>query len=790
MFRSLFFITGLLLALGNGVIAADTSGGVNIENALYTVRCTSETGVFQIWEKAGNVAFIQEGKWTLSKATASVISASDPVFGSGKSILLNGQEGSVIITLYDNSPFVFLGGASKNSSSEEMFLREYGTLQLSVQINEPVSSIRVLGTAGLKKPEENPGSYAFLAVGSAEHRNGIAAGWLTQDRGNGVIFSERKEDAVILRPQIDYGRLVIPAKGEANHETLVVGYFSDVRDGLEKYADHIAAHYAIKLPRIPSGYCTWYSSPHGGANDEKHLPELAAFIQKTLQPFGLDFIQIDDQWQGRSRDRGELDRRGRTDEYLGKPKDEQNKRWWWGPQADFTQYDPKGPYPSGMTPTAQQLSTLGFVPGLWLMPFAWDPLCDTLIDHQDYFLKRANGGLYYAKWAGWCLDITNPAAHDFLQKSIQRITKEWGYHYLKLDGLWNGTGANLLYVNDGYVKDDLGEAVAYDRSKTPIERYREGLKLVRQAAGPDVFILGCNVSQNMRTLGGSFGLLDAMRIGPDNGPDMNGLKAGPWHGSNRYFLHGRVWYNDPDPVYLRASMPLEHSQLICSWVALSGQLTVMSDWLPELPEERLDIAKRILPNHGLKARPVDLFEHELPQVWILTDTRSGVRRDVLGFYNWDENNDVTLTYTAEKLGLPDAPRYAAYDFWGKKSLGVFEKELSISLPKGSCRVIAVRSLLDHPFVLSTSRHITQGIVDITSETWDSTTNTISGSSKIVGGDPYELRIIVPTGWQADTLTSETPDCATAMTQTDTELRAVLGSTTSTEVRWSIQFRKS
>lgn len=53
-------------------------------------------------------------------------------------------------------------------------------------------------------------------------------------------------------------------------------------------------------------------------------------------------------------------------------------------------------------------------------------------------------------------------------------------------------------------------------------------------SGEEVFILGCNVSQNMRTLGASFGLVDAMRIGPDNGPSWEALKRGPWHGTNRY----------------------------------------------------------------------------------------------------------------------------------------------------------------------------------------------------------------------------------------------------------------
>ena len=47
--------------------------------------------------------------------------------------------------------------------------------------------------------------------------------------------------------------------------------------------------------------------------------------------------------------------------------------------------------------------------------------------------------------------------------------------------------------------------------------------LVRDAAGPNVFFLGCNTPQNMRVYGGSFGLLDAMRIGPDNGTGWDAL---------------------------------------------------------------------------------------------------------------------------------------------------------------------------------------------------------------------------------------------------------------------------
>ncbi len=444
-----FFSLGFLVVLAGQTVAAEASNAVTIENALYSVGYDAAANTFQVQAKAGDLLFIQGGKCALSPVEASTLPANDPLWGAGNSILLAAREGTATLTLYDNSPFVFFGSTTVNTGAEAANIREYTPFQFSVRINAPASAVRVLGTAGLKKPEENPGSYTFLGVGGGENRGGMALGWLTQDRGNGVVFSERKEDAVLLRAQIDYGRLVIPAKGETKHETLVAGYFDDVRAGLEQYADHIARHYAIKLPPIPSGYCTWYSNPHGGASDEKHLPVLAAFAQKHLKPFGLDFIQIDDQWQGWSRDRSELDRRGFTDEYLGKPEDEQNKRWWWGPSADFTRHHPNGPYPSGMAAAAQQLGMLGFVPGIWLMPFAWDPLSDTLLDHQDYFLKQADGSLYYAKWAGWCLDVSNPAAHDFLRGALHRITQEWGFRYLKLDGLRNGTGANILNVNEG-----------------------------------------------------------------------------------------------------------------------------------------------------------------------------------------------------------------------------------------------------------------------------------------------------------------------------------------------------
>lgn len=779
-------VTRMVGILMLAVVAAHVHGAesaITVEDERYAVTWDTADACFRIRAKVPDLLMLPELRCAITQPQA--------MLPTEREIEVVGPEGSLRVSLLPECPFIVVSGAIRNSGTETESISEYTPLQGRIQLDTPTSELRILGTGGLVTTEKGSETYTFAAVVVPGSRNGVVAAWLTQDRGNGIFKLKQESGSLHVRAQIDYGALQLEPGVPQPVETLLLGYFDDARAGLEAYADHVAACYKIQLSPIPCGYCTWYSQPYGGASDAKHLVELAQFAKQTLQPFGLDFIQIDDMWQGFPRDRRELDRHGHMDDYLGKLPGEQKERWWWGPYSDFTQHNPKGPYRAGMAPSALQLSDLGFTPGLWFMPFAWDPLCDALADHHDYFLKREDGALCYTEWAGWCLDMSHPDARGFLSTAISRMTNEWGFRYLKLDGLWTATGAKQVYVNDAYVLDQLGEAVGHDRTQTPIERYRSGLALVREAAGPDVFLLGCNVSQNMRTLGASFGLVDAMRIGPDNGPGWNELKAGPWHGSNRYFLHGRVWHNDPDPVYVRESMPIAHARLLCSWVALTGQLTVMSDWLPELPAERLEILKRILPNHGLKPRPVDLFDHELPRIWILTDTRGETRRDVLGFFNWNEDEACRIEETAARLGLPDAKTYAGFDFWASKAIEPFSDRLAIDVPAGSCRLIAVRPTIDRPFVISTNRHISQGIVEVKEETWDENANSLSGRSRVVAGDPYELRIVAPfytTGARAEEISVDCGDPEPRLQQEGDDVRATFISPTSGEVFWQIRFK--
>ena len=117
------------------------------------------------------------------------------------------------------------------------------------------------------------------------------------------------------------------------------------------------------------------------------------------------------------------------------------------------------------------------------------------------------------------------------------------------------------------------------------------------------------------------------------------------------------------------------------------------------------------------------------------------------------------------------------------------------MPAESSRVIAVRPRAEHPQLLSTSRHITQGIVDVLEEKWNTRNKTLSGRSKVVGGDAYELRIVAETGGKG--LTAHTVDVSaadksagvkTSVVSDGNLVRATIDSPTSREVSWSVRFK--
>ena len=421
------------------------------------------------------------------------------------------------------------------------------------------------------------------------------------------------------------------------------------------------------------------------------------------------------------------------------------------------------------------------------MPFAGNyhnPYFD-----PEIFAKQLPSGKPYDenRWSGTSIDSTSPKGEAFLRKRFKRI-HDWGYRYIKIDGLHFGSPSRCTYGNRSYKSEVFGNAKIYNPDMTFIEGYHKGMKMLHEEA-PDTFMLGCTIAQNQVSFAPLFGFVDAMRVGPDNDGAIRGIWSkvtlGADYAGNLWFLNNRVWYNDPDPLYVRESIPLEKAKWMASWLAVSGVLNTTSMQYSHLKPERLDIIKRTLPAHCYHARPVDVLENKHPAIWQVENQRMLV----IGLFNWSEKKATTITHSFERLGLDPKKKYEAFDYWENRYLGTLQNQLSEKLPAVGCRVLALREARPYPQLLSTSRHITQGLIDVKTETWNSKTKTLVGTSKVVANDPYKMRIICPQGFTATTIkTSDKMATVSKITQQSNGLVCVTIIPSKTEtLKWKVIF---
>ena len=317
---------------------------LTVENKSLLVRYDDADGRFSAVEKASGLVFLNNGQLDFTNATAKTQRMRDPIFGAGNGIVLTQADGSrASLELYPNLPFVLVRHIRQNQAKAVLDLKQVVAATFTLNLGKPASELRTMGTAGLTAPDKNPGSYLFLTAAVPATRRGVVAGWLTEDRGSGVLFSSVKAGAVEFKARIDYGHLQIPTGASAKLETLAIGIFDDARMGEELYAEAVRRQYHIALRPRMATYCTWYAEKHGAAGDEKSTVELARFAAKELKPFGLGVVQIDDEWQ--------------------------DSKHFNGPRRGLDRVRPDGPYAHGIAPVAAEVEKSGLNFGLWWLPF-------------------------------------------------------------------------------------------------------------------------------------------------------------------------------------------------------------------------------------------------------------------------------------------------------------------------------------------------------------------------------------------------------------------------------------
>ena len=299
------------------------------------------------------------------------------------------------------------------------------------------------------------------------------------------------------------------------------------------------------------GWCSWYHYFH--AITEDALRANIKSLEAMRTEFPLDLIQLDDGFQSALGD-------------------------WDATNSKF---------PGGLKKIAGEIRAAGFKAAIWTAPFLAARDARLMIDHPDWFIIHAETGEpvragYNPNWTAsddkfaYALDASNRAFRAHLRHLFGKLTRDFGFSYLKLDFL--------------YAAAEQGRR--HDPSLTRGETLRHGLEAIRAGAGDDAFILGCGCP-----IGQAIGVVDGMRIGPDVSPFWGSTASGAGDSSTVYaldaiiarsFMHRRLWLNDPDCLMLRAretSLTADERAALAGTIAASGGMLLISDDMSLLDAE-------------------------------------------------------------------------------------------------------------------------------------------------------------------------------------------------------------
>jgi hypothetical protein len=279
-----------------------------------------------------------------------------------------------------------------------------------------------------------------------------------------------------------------------------------------------------------------------------------------------------------------------------------------GWQVRWGEWTPNDKFPSGLDGLAADLRADGFAVGVWLAPLLVDRESALVAEHPDWFVAGA-GWTHLEEGPMAILDPTHPEAAAHLAGVVRRLV-DAGYDFLKIDFLFAGA-----------LEGERHEAV------TGMQAYARALRVVREAAGPDVTLLAVGAPPIA-----AFEHVDAWRVGGDIAFQVAGAVYGPiGHQARslaaRWFLCEAVLC-DADPVLLRDLRRNEAE--VGAWVvAASGGAWFLSDDLRRLDPARVGwaVAPRLVGRSlgGVPARPDPPWPADLPDT--LASSQGDLQRD-------------------------------------------------------------------------------------------------------------------------------------------------------------------
>lgn len=512
----------------------------------------------------------------------------------------------------------------------------------------------------------------------------------------------------------------------------------DPLEALEHYADVVAAHLGTTpWPQragaghdVPNGWNSWSGGSgtggYGQGIDAGIIAANEAVLRDQLLPFGDTAMQVDDGWQRAHGD-------------------------W---QFDATKF------PAGGKALAAGFVADGFLPGLWIAPFAVDPESELAKAHPGWIAKPESGLVGVIAGDGPVLDLSNPEVLAFLTQLAKGLRDD-GWRWIKADYTYRAL---------------LGQPGA-DPTLTNVEAFRAGWRALRAGLGDDVHLLGIGLQSS------NAGVVDSMRLTLDNGPKWNEDSADDVVSTPRAFQSvertaARRWYyqnhlmlGHADDLYFRAwpdpkvpALTFDEARTFATFVGMTGGPVELGDKLVDLRPAEIDVVRRLVPAWPDSARPIDVLTRDYPEHFVRHVVAPAGTWDVVGLMHWGDNRDLSASPPLRLAS--DAPRSfevacagdcLAWDFWSETFLGHVRGSTTLAVEPHGARVVSLRPATAVPSLVGTNRHVTVGATDLGPLSWDDATRTLSGTLLGAVGTSampwrYHLAFYVPAGFTFDAVT--------------------------------------
>jgi alpha-galactosidase len=715
---------------------AGESAAPQLEGEFLSVAFDTGSGRLEVWRRGGDRllsgsisrANTSRGRRTTAEAAYRRTVDTAPVrdrLGEGRQLVARCADGErrldfeVRAALYEGRQSVLVEVLCRNVSSQPIV----------VESVEPLCATAETGGAlhwpGVTKILTNgpmyydPGKVAdFASPGPSLLRSwwniglfrgyqseGIACGYVENQTALGQVVARRDgRDAIglVAESVLAKGFELQPGRAiSSGRFFLNIG--PDPYSALETYAEAMGRILGARVHSVLNGWCDWFFAfEHITEEEVIRNAEAAA---RTLKPFGLEYIQVDEGFQ----------------------------RW-------HGEWEGNAKFPHGMKWLADRIRSLGLKPGIWLAPYVISEPTEVFQKHPDWFLRHPDGrlkrvGPWPSEDSDWArnenpkrygLDITVPGAAAWLADLFDTVANRWGYDLIKLDFVdWSLLSAHRYH----------------DPTVSRAAAYRKGFEIMRRAIGPDRHLLDCGPGPV------TVGLLDSMRIELDQPPVtwkqyfLGSASSAP-AAAKRYYFHKRTWINDADHVCLNL-LPPAQAQAAATLIALTGGNLLSGDRLGDLDPTRIEILKKVFPSSGESARPVDLFDTDQHTAFALEVRRTFGKWTVVGVFNVSETESVERALPLDRLWLDPSKTYVAYDFWKERLHGDVTGKLTVGLPPASVALLALHEKQGRPQVIGTDRHVLQGALELEDVSWNTSTRTLEGISLGPSGTAHNLAVYLP-----------------------------------------------